>query len=146
MNLPNVNDETIIFYRKGFFITDNHTEHQCTSVGWKGYSYSITIEAFPILDEDGFLIDHNILHAEITKWIKDNPFPSCELTCKTLAYVVANKILEHGAKLKRLGFSVRPVDHKWLMLNDNGELVSRDKRVVDHDKPASGEYWITFKY
>lgn len=141
-----IQDETLIFYRKGFFITNNHTEHQCTSVGWKGYSYAITIEAFPVLDENGFLIDHNILHKAITKWIADNPFPSCELTCKTLAMVVVDIILEHGAKLKRLGFSVRPVDHKWLIENEEGELVSRDKRIVNHDKPASGEYWVTFNY
>lgn len=138
-------NKTLHFFRRGFFITNNHTANQCTSVGWKGYRYLVTIIAKPVLDEQGFLLDHSLIHALITDYIEKEPFLSCEETVSTICSLVADLLLSKGVVMKKLGFEITPVDHNFLAPDsEDGELKPTDRQKVNHTKPATAECWIDF--
>ena len=138
-------NKTLHFFRRGFFITDNHTANQCTTVGWKGYRYMVTIIAKPVLDDQGFLIDHSHVHAAITDYIKVMPMLSCEETVSNIAEMVADLMVLNGCDMKRLGFEICPVDHNYLAIDpEDGELKPTDRTKTNHEKPASAECWIDF--
>lgn len=141
--LGTTTSEEIRFYRRGYFITNNHTATQCTIDGWKGYRYKATVIAGPKFDESGFLIDHNNIHTAVCKWVDNNPMPSCELTLRNFCYNIGQIIIDYGVDLKQLGFEIAPVDHK-LLHEVNGELEPKGNHELVQAMPAGAEYWCKF--
>lgn len=141
-----MSEEEVRFIRKGYFISNHPSSTQCTIEGWKGYKYKATIIAAPVLDESGFLIDHNELHRAICTWVFENTLPSCEVTLQTLCYIVTKVLLDYGVKLKKLGMEIVPVDHRllqgdWLEL----EPIGKNQGELLQAMPANAEYWCKFK-
>lgn len=136
-------EELIKFYRRGYFITNNHTPTQCTVIGWKGYRYKVTIEAGNKLDTSGFLIDHNEVHKTIEQWVDVQPMLSCEQTLMALCYRIGDLIIDYGVDLRRLGLEIAPVDHTQLH-EVNGELEPISNGELLQAMPAGAEYWCTF--
>ena len=136
--------ELIRFYRRGYFITENFSETQCTVMGWEAYRYKITVEAGNRLDESGFLIDHNELHACITAWAKDNTMLSCEQSIQAICYEVGKKCIGYGVELYKLGFEIAPVNKEDLVYGEDGELTHKDEEAAQA-MPAGAEYWCTIK-
>jgi len=137
--------EEIKFYRRGYFITDNHTPTQCTIDGWKGYRYKVTVQAGATLDEDGFLIDHNKVHKCIVRWVEDNGMMSCEMTLQSLCHAIGSIIIDYGVDLYKLGVEIAPVDHTLLKVGEDKELVPINEGELLQAMPAGAEYWCTFK-
>lgn len=136
--------ELIRFYRRGYFTTENFSETQCTVKGWEAYRYKLTIEAGNKLDESGFLIDHNELHACITEWAKTQTMLSCEQSIQAICYEVGGKCIGYGVKLYKLGFEIAPVNKKDLVVGEDGELTHKDEEAAQA-MPAGAEYWCTFR-
>lgn len=142
---PKAKNEKVKFYRRGYFITNNHSATQCTLDGWKGYRYKGTIIAGNKFDKDGFLIDHNLIHKAITKWIEENEMASCEITLKNICYCVGEILVDYGVQLKEIGFEIAPVDHRKLIIGSDGELCPVDgEGELMQAMPAGAEYWCTF--
>ena len=139
--------EEVVFFRRGYFITSNHSATQCTIEGWKGYRYKATIIAGNKFDESGFLIDHNEVHKAICEWIEENEMPSCEVTLQSLCHSIGGKIMDYGVDLKKLGMEIAPVDHRKLVMGEDGELVPADAENGElmQAMPAGAQYWCTFK-
>ncbi|WZE63540.1 hypothetical protein PANI_CDS0020 [Maribacter phage Panino] len=138
--------EEVRFYRRGYFVTNNHSATQCTIEGWKAYRYKATIIAGNRLDKSGFLIDHNSIHKLIIKWVEENQMPSCEVTLQSLCYTIGSMIIEYGVDLKKLGMEMAPVDHKLLGVGISGELepISKEEGELLQAMPAGAEYWCEF--
>jgi hypothetical protein len=136
--------ELIRFYRRGYFITENFTDTQCTVKGWEAYRYKLTVEAGNKLDESGFLIDHNELHRCISKWAETEDMLSCEQSIQAICYKVGSKCIEYGVDLYKLGFEIAPVNKKDLTYGEDGELTHIDEEAAQ-SMPAGAEYWCTFK-
>lgn len=137
--------EEVRFYRRGYFITNNHSATQCTIDGWKGYRYKATVIAGDRFDESGFLIDHNVLHQAICEWVEENTMPSCEVTLQSICHRIGEIIIDYGVELRRLGFEIAPVDHKLLAVNSYGELEPKEgAEELVQAMPAGAEYWCTF--
>lgn len=141
---PKMTHELIKFYRRGYFITNNHTATQCTAEGWKGYRYKVTLEAGKKLDAQGFLIDHNELHKLITDWVEREDMVSCEQTLQRLCYAIGEKAIDYGVDLRRLGLEIAPIDHNLLKENSDGELEPAGHVEPSQIMPAGAEYWCEF--
>lgn len=138
--------EEVRFYRRGYFITNNHTATQCTLDGWKGYRYKVTIIAGAKFDSSGFLIDHNNIHQAIAQWSEENEMPSCEVTLQNMCHRVGELVTNYGVDLRKLGMEIAPVDHKLLVKGEDGELVPTSDGELLQAMPAGAEYWCTFKH
>lgn len=135
--------ELIRFYRRGYFVTKNFSDTQCTVKGWEAYRYKITVEAGSKLDESGFLIDHNELHKCITEWANQNTMLSCEQSIQAICYAIGEKCIGYGVDLKKLGFEIAPVKKLDLYTGEDGELTHR-KDEAAQAMPAGAEYWCSF--
>lgn len=61
--------------RERIFSLNHHTHNQCGKEGVNHYSYKLTLILKNELDENGFVIDHNLLDAAIQKEVI---YGSCE--------------------------------------------------------------------
>lgn len=95
-----------ILNRTGVVRMDDASSNQCFTEGWSNYEYHIKITAGTTLDEEGFVIDHGIIHAAVVDVFKKAT--SCEKICLEIDRTVAKKIKEHGADLKKIEIKVAP--------------------------------------
>jgi hypothetical protein len=135
--------QTVKFYRRGYFKTNKHTCTQCTTEGHRAYKYKVTVEASPVLDNSGFLIDHNEVHKLVTKYVRQNPMLSCEMTLINITHKVVKMLTNHGCALQKVGMEIRPVDHRLIDKVD-GELKLIHNNGIEPELPASAEYWVEF--
>ena len=132
--------ESLKLTRRGYFKTKNFTSTQCTVEGQETYWYACNIDADYVLDEQGFLIDHNNIHKAIKRHIKHHPMYSCEVMSRTLAHITGNMLVKYGCIIKSIDFTIIPVDKELLIKNTEGNLVAKDPLKMNFLMPANATY------
>lgn len=132
--------EQITLFRRGFFVTKNFTPTQCTTEGHEAYTYMATLRCGYQLDEQGFLIDHTLLHKAIVEYIKDKPMLSCEVMSKQLAHLVVDSAKGHGCALKEIDFTIIPVGKGQIQRDIEGNWIAKNPMTIDYNKPANAIY------
>lgn len=140
INKPTKMKEQITLFRRGFFVTENFTPTQCTTEGHESYTYSATLRCGYQLDEQGFLIDHTLLHKAVVAYIKDKPMLSCEVMSKQLAHLVVDAANGHGCQLKEIDFTIIPVDRDQIQQQGDGEWVAKKPMKINYNRPANAIY------
>jgi hypothetical protein len=88
--------------------------NQCKDVAHSAYDYEIEVTTGGQLDEDGFIIDHSVIHQIIVDVIQ-NKMGSCEQLCLRVEEDVLQKLQEHGCNVQRLVFMIKPVgSNAWV--------------------------------
>lgn len=133
---------TFTITRIGYFTTKKFSDFQCTIRGWETYQYELALTGSPKWDENGFLMDHNLLHQRILQYILKNKMQSCEIVLEQLCESIIEECKGKGVELKRLELTLSPADKNDLKLNDNNELVR--VRHTNMFMPAFGKFICEF--
>jgi len=136
--------ELITLNRRGFFQTENHTETQCNVEGHEAYNYQAEILCGYKLNDEGFIIDHWLLHDKILAHIKDNPMLSCEVMSKQFAVIIADFMKEHSCDVKEIKTTIIPCNLHDLHEDDKGYLVPDDPNEINYMTPANAIYHVKF--
>jgi hypothetical protein len=78
---------------------------KCGAPGAMRMGYHVQVFCGPRLDEDGFLIDHNVLHRHFVDTYQEEgvlAFPSCEIIAMRAVAAIRRLCVEHGTDLDRV--------------------------------------------
>lgn len=91
--------------RRGKFELNYSSENQCKDVGHKNYSYICECTFPDRLDENGFIIDHNVINESIQDSVKST-------SCEEIVAIVVNNLVElfdeENIKFNKIVFRVKP--------------------------------------
>lgn len=136
-----IKKRTFTITRNGYFSTDKFTAFQCTIEGWTHYRYELALTGSPKWDKQGFLVDHNMLHEAILKYIEEHPMQSCELVLENLCNVIIEQCKKNKVELKRIELALAPVHPDDLHMK-GGQL--RRWRMNGIEMPAFGRFICEF--
>jgi 6-pyruvoyl-tetrahydropterin synthase len=81
--------------------------NQCKDEGHGSYDYEIKVTATEKLDDEGFIIDHTLLHKDI-EWVAQNEMGSCEELCQRMEAKIAKTLNQHGVEFKSIDLMIKP--------------------------------------
>lgn len=104
---PPRSKRTMTINRAGRFTIEESAPTQCKGPGHRIFGYTVRAKCAPVLDPNGFLIDH----ARIDRAVRDAL--KAPLSCERLAQAIADTVLgvlrSHGCEVRSIYVRVQPV-------------------------------------
>lgn len=97
---------TLVIRRSGIVTTEKCSPNQCKEQGWKSYDYLVEIRCGECLDEEGFLIDNNVIHKviqDLFAWT----IGSCEEMCVSSCKMLARALKQHETDWSYISVQIR---------------------------------------
>jgi hypothetical protein len=91
--------------RRGILNIPAPNANKCSAPDRTHFEYEITVECRPVFDAQGFLIDHNDIHAAIEAAAIS---ASCEEILTHLAQAAADALDVHGSQWRKFVLRIRP--------------------------------------
>jgi hypothetical protein len=96
-------------HRTGYIKTNTKSDNQCKDVGHTDYRYEAIVSCQDgELDDQGFIIDHTIIHKLVEKYFNES-VDSCERMAKGCGYKIYLCCIEHGITPNNVYIRINPV-------------------------------------